>query len=158
MNGEQSRSRFPKTYSPLSRTGSGEAAFRRPALPSTVYAADGMESPAAAAAKGRRRAWRQMRSVLRRLGLAAPHIYMCGCAWRNVGRTHVQVGSPRSDVSDRGPTCQRLSVPDRQKEAHRSELGSAQSRNPRRVVTRRGVARRAEEEECARASSLLKLQ
>ena len=28
----------------------------------------------------------------------------------------------------------------------------------RRIVTRRGVARRAEEEECARASSLLKLQ
>ena len=37
-----------------------------------------------------------MRSVSWRLGLAAPHIYMCGRAWRDVGLTHVQVGSPRS--------------------------------------------------------------
>ena len=111
--------------------------LRRPALPSTVYAADGMGSPAAAAAMER---WTravcveaEMRSVSRD-GLGSQRLTYIGAAvWRDVGQTHVQVGdSPRSDISDRGPICQRLSVPDRQKEAHRCELGSAQSRNPRR--------------------------
>ena len=98
-----------------------------------------------------------MRSVLLVAARVGQRLHYIGAAgWRDVGWTHVRVGnSPRSDVSDRGPSVKDFSVPDRQKN---KRIGVSSARLIHETRRARGVASRAAEEERVGTTSLLKLQ